>query len=496
MNLTQSQKEALEALEEGRNVFLTGEAGTGKSFLLNHFVTKLKNKNVLLTAPTGIAALNIGGVTLHRTFKLETDVLSLAEEPNINVIPEAVFQADVLIIDEISMCRMDVFEKVLKSVKIAGKKTIQIILVGDFLQLPPVLVDKEAEVYEQIHGNRLYAFQSKMWKQFNFVTKRLVEVVRQKGDLEFIDNLNKARLGDVSCIEYFNNLSNEKASSVIEVCSTNKKANKINNHAMKKLKGSTQTYHSSVTVLNKAYSISQNDKCVEDEITLKVGAKVMLAVNLADEGVFNGSIGEVKAMDSDCVLVDFGGREVLVLPHEWAIQTYDTVLKDGKKKPVLITFAKYKQIPLKLAFAITIHKSQGQTFAKAVIHPNAWMPGQLYVALSRVSKADGLYLSNPIKTEYLKADKAVLDFYNSSTEPNFVTKLKPVDKKRKPGQGRKKKFSGLETKVMRLPADYEAFFINLSETLSDKGLNKEEFEAVYQLAIEQFDRAFSELVNK
>lgn len=491
MNLTQSQIEALETLESGQNVFLTGEAGTGKSFLLNHFVTKLKGKNVLLTAPTGIAALKIGGVTLHRTFKLGTDVLSLADEPVEASIPEVVKEADVLIIDEISMCRLDVFEKVLKSVKLAGKRSIQIILVGDFLQLPPVLVDKEAEVYEHFHGKGLFAFESKMWKQFNFVTKQLTEVVRQQGDLDFIDNLNKARRGDVSCIDYFNNLENTKSEDVIEVCSTNREANRINDFAMRKLAGITETYFSSTKILESGYSISQNDKMVEDEISLKVGAKVMLAVNLADDNIYNGSIGEVKAMYSDSVVVDFDGKEVEIHKHEWTIQTYDVAIVKGKKKSVLIDIAKFKQIPLKIAFAITIHKSQGQTFDQAVIHPNAWMTGQLYVALSRVSKADGLYLSKKIKSEYLIADKTVLDFYDSNNETNFVTKLK-----RKPGAGRKKKFNGLETKVMRLPADYEAFFINLSETLSDKGLSKEQFEAIYQLAIEQFDRAFSELVDK
>lgn len=138
MKLTKSQNEAMDLLLKGQNVFLTGEAGTGKSFLLNQFVTKVRHKNVLLTAPTGIAALNINGATLHRTFHLATDIVGLAQEPSETSISDVVKKADILIIDEISMCRLDVFEKVLKSILKADRK-VQIVLVGDFLQLPPVL---------------------------------------------------------------------------------------------------------------------------------------------------------------------------------------------------------------------------------------------------------------------------------------------------------------------------------------------------------------------
>lgn len=171
MKLTKSQKEAMDLLLKGQNVFLTGEAGTGKSFLLNQFVTKVKDKNVLLTAPTGIAALNINGATLHRTFHLATDIVGLAQEPTENSISDVVKKADILIIDEISMCRLDVFEKVLKSILKADRK-VQIVLVGDFLQLPPVLVEKEKGAYESYHGKKIFAFESDLWKEFNFVTKQ------------------------------------------------------------------------------------------------------------------------------------------------------------------------------------------------------------------------------------------------------------------------------------------------------------------------------------
>ena len=467
MKLTKSQKEAMDLLLKGQNVFLTGEAGTGKSFLLNQFVTKVKDKNVLLTAPTGIAALNINGATLHRTFHL-ADIVGLAKEPTENSISDVVKKADILIIDEISMCRLDVFEKVLKSILKADRK-VQIVLVGDFLQLPPVLVDKEKEVYESFHGKKIFAFESDLWKEFNFVTKQLTEVVRQK-DLDFIANLNKCRYGDKSCLDYFNNLDNE-AENVIQICGRNKDVKMINNSALRKLKGNKMTYEARTRVIDSDYKINDSDKAVDDSITLKAGAKVMLAVNLTKDGVYNGQIGVVKELNETSVIVDFEGKEVEISAYTWVINAYELF----NDKPRLVEIARYTQIPLKLAFAITVHKSQGQTFEKAIVHPDLWQAGQLYVALSRVAKSDGLFLYSKIKDEFLIAEQRVLDFYNQKN--HSVTKQKPVTKKAKT-TGRKRKYNGLETKVMRLPSQFEGLFNALSDKLSDKKHTKKEIEEI------------------
>ena len=456
MKLTKSQNEAMDLLLKGQNVFLTGEAGTGKSFLLNQFVTKVKDKNVLLTAPTGIAALNINGATLHRTFHLATDIVGLAQEPSESSISDVVKKSDILIIDEISMCRLDVFEKVLKSILKADRK-IQIVLVGDFLQLPPVLVEKEKGAYESYHGKKIFAFESDLWKEFNFVTKQLTEVVRQK-DLDFIENLNKCRYGDKSCLQYFNNLNNE-VENVIQICGRNKDVKMINNSALRKLKGNKMTYEARTRVIDSDYKINDSDKAVDDSITLKAGAKVMLAVNLTKDGVYNGQLGIVKKLNETSVIVDFEGN---------AYELFND-------KPRLVEIARYTQIPLKLAFAITVHKSQGQTFEKAIVHPDLWQAGQLYVALSRVAKSDGLFLYSKIKDEFLIADQRVLDFYNQKND--FVTKQKPTTKKAKT-TGRKRKYNGLETKVMRLPSQFEGLFNALSDKLSDKKHTKKEIEEI------------------
>lgn len=473
MTLTNSQYEALEALKSGHNVFLTGEAGTGKSFLLDYFVTNyLADKEVLITAPTGIAAINVSGVTLHRAFSLETDVISLAEEPHENAIPEAVALADVLIIDEISMCRLDVFEKVLKSLKLVNKKNAQVILVGDFLQLPPVLVQKEQEVYESYHQNKVLAFESRLWTEFNFVTKQLVEVIRQKEDLDFIDNLNKARRGNKDCIDYFNSLDNEATEAVIEICATNKVASRINKSALRKIHSKSKIYVSKTEILRKGHAVQDSDKVVPDVVELKVGAKVLLSVNLANDNIYNGQIGTVLELEDDSVKVDFSSKVVSIEKYDWYINAYDTVIENENKKSKLVAVAKYTQIPLKLAFAITIHKSQGQTFDKAVVHPYSWDNGQLYVALSRVKSSSGLYLASEIKDDYLIANQKVLDFYNGNY---FVTNQ---IRRRKPGGGRKRKFNGYQTKTMRLPAEYEQLLNKLADKLSENEVHEDDLNAI------------------
>ena len=480
--LTASQKEALEVLLSGQNTFLTGEAGTGKSFLLSHFVTKVKDfKNVLLSAPTGIASLNIGGVTLHRLFGLGTDILSLSEEPEEANISEAIKSADILIIDEISMCRLDVFEKVMRTLKIANSKA-QVVLVGDFLQLPPVLVDSEVEVYETLHGSSLYAFESPLWKEFNFVTKQLSEVVRQK-DPVFIENLNKARRGNRSCIEYFNNLKNRrnKKEAVIEICARNKTAFNINEKALNKIKSEPFVYSSEIETLESGFRLTKNEKPMDDTITLKVGARVLLCVNLSDKCLFNGQLGTVQDLDANGALVSFDNGEVEYIErYTWLIKGYDVVRNKatGKKKVSLVTIASFKQIPLKPAFAITIHKSQGQTYQKAIVHPSCWERGQLYVALSRASSASGLYLATKIQDSYLVADQKVLAFYNGTYERPGLPKQEeeievPVEPEKtveEPKQaqktGRKRKFSGLDTKTVRLPVAYIDFAVKVCDVLA------------------------------
>lgn len=422
--LTEDQKRAYDAMLSGKNIFLTGEAGTGKSFLLNKFIEDLEGeKNILITAPTGIAAIEIGGATLHRTFQIPiSDLEKIKNGPK--KAGDAIEAADILIIDEISMCRLDVFEYVLKAVQLVNRKRdfknrMQVILVGDFLQLPPILSSDERNMYNSLHGHtEVFPFMSEMWGDFNFETVHLKKIVRQEGDEELIHNLNLARKGDTSCIEYFNQFYRpelEADENAIFICPTNKDATAINKRKIDAIDSDPITYKAEIKG-----EVKNSDKATDDEITLKVGARVMTLVNASDGTYYNGSMGTCVDLRKASVIVKLdSGRTVVVSKHEWEVRKYEVTTKtDTKGKTTkelkLKKIGSFKQIPIKIAFAITTHKSQGQTFQKVVINPYAWDSGQLYVALSRVTSSEGLQLSRPIYNKYLLANDDVIKFYEGN----------------------------------------------------------------------------------
>ena len=201
IELTPSQEQAIKLLDAGFNVFLTGKAGTGKSFLVDYFVEKHPEKNIIKCAPTGVAALNIGGATIHRTFGVPLGVLdhhgACTSQEKLDVLKKA----DVILIDEISMCRIDVFEYVIRSLKRIGIRNKQLILVGDFYQLPPVLTPTDTTAFKQLYGNRLYAFESDMWNSSDLLTIELTEVKRQS-ETGFLLSLSKIREG-IPCFSIF-----------------------------------------------------------------------------------------------------------------------------------------------------------------------------------------------------------------------------------------------------------------------------------------------------
>ena len=421
MGLTKDQKHAFAILSSGANVFLTGEAGTGKSYLLQEFIADNADKKILVTAPTGIAAIEIGGATLHRTFRIPVgDLAKIHRGPR--RVSKVVEAADILIIDEISMCRLDVFEYVLAAVKMANHKRkdrgdIQIILVGDFLQLPPILRKDELPLYRELHGHAsVFPFFSPLWDSFSFQTVILREVVRQQGDLDLLDNLNRARRGDASCIPYFNRFVTEAEAvdeEAIHICPTNKKAGEINTKKTRALPGPSVVYEGYTEG-----EVQPSDKPTDEKIELREGARVMLLVNNPTEGYSNGSMGTCLEMGEDSLVVELdSGRVIEVAPYEWSVHRYASSTKKNKetgKEETTIELRRiglFVQLPIKVAFAITTHKSQGQTFDRVVINPYAWDSGQLYVALSRVRSSSGLQLSAPILSRYLIADGQVLDFY-------------------------------------------------------------------------------------
>lgn len=232
---TPEQAEAMSALRDGRNVFLSGNAGTGKSYVLNAFISDLKARNVdfLALAPTGIAALNLtDGSTIHRTLKIAPGVCAPDGPKGSRKVLDA---AKVIIIDEVSMCRIDLFDHVMgmisQSMTRNGAK--QVVLVGDFFQLPPVVTERDSALLMKFYPGNLqgWCFKSRYWTGFDFEPHVLKTVVRQS-DPDFIDNLNRARVGDASCLDYFNAHSKSSRAylpkDTLVLCANNRIADSIN----------------------------------------------------------------------------------------------------------------------------------------------------------------------------------------------------------------------------------------------------------------------------
>lgn len=428
---TEGQAEAMRALRDGRNVFLSGNAGTGKSFVLNAFIEELEEREVpyLAMAPTGIAAQNLrNGTTIHRTLQMGFGILDPNDTNRKTLTRKVLNKAEVIIIDEVSMCRIDLFERVMNMVlaakRVSGAK--QVVLVGDFFQLPPVVTDRDRDILMQWWpGNdEGYAFKSPLWKGMGFEPHVLTEVVRQS-DPEFIGQLNRARIGDRDCIEYFNRRSVSDRKRAPEedlwLCATNRMASTVNDERVSALEvdgAKARTY-----VADVIGDVKPSDKPTDDSLRLIEGARVMLLANMPEVGLANGSLGTVVRTDADSVTVEFDDCDwpVEVEPKEWKVMkstVRDTIGKDGKPAQELVNdvVGTFTQIPLRLAFAITIHKSQGQTFERCAVHSKVFGAGMLYVALSRCTTFDGLTVWPKIERQRLYANQSVIDFYRSLEE--------------------------------------------------------------------------------
>ncbi|MBQ0066763.1 MAG: AAA family ATPase [Phascolarctobacterium sp.] len=416
--LNEKQNQALKFMQAGMNVHLYGEAGTGKSFVLKEFIKSLSCDEIqktIIAAPTGIAAINVGGATLHRIFHIPITLLT----PNQSVkVAPAVKAAKRIIIDEYSMMRFDVFDYVARSIFTAEekkKKKIQLIVVGDALQLPPVIRNDDNEVLKRVWSKTIsnfgsgFPFVHPFWEKFQFVNCHLTEVVRQRTDFEYIQNENLARVGNTSCLQWFMQNTNHKIDvDALHLCPTNQLALAINNEKCEKFKNKIPF----CAVING--KINESDKPTDDLIELASGMRVMAVIN--EQGGFNyqnGSLGTVVSVDaqSKYAIVKFdNGQTCKVYPYKWEICNYEVSEDNMSVKKVVI--GTFEQIPLKIAYAITIHKSQGQTYDKVTIHPNCFAAGQLYVALSRCKTRSGIYIDGILKPHFLMTAIDAVQFYN------------------------------------------------------------------------------------
>lgn len=424
-NFTYLQQYSYNVLMAGYSVFLTGDAGTGKTYVLNKFIEaqRARGRNVMVCAPTGIAALHINGVTLHRQFKADIKV-----NVNTSVYDEVAYEladVDTLVIDEISMCRIDLFELIVKYIFSANslrrrrnKPRLQIVLSGDFLQLPPVMTEADRKLLSELYSREItmgFAFESEFWNKLNLKYIVLTDVVRQDNK-EFLQILNRLRLGDKTALDYIMaNCSKLPLEDAVNLYGKNNTATERNIEELNKLPSELYTHQAVITGAAKI-----TDTNADEILPLKVGARVMSLINkeLSDGSLVygNGSLGTVVAINIDYVTVEFdnGAIENIGL-HTWEVEEYfiENSVETGNV-PKLCTreIGTVVQYPLKLAYAITIHKSQGQTYNSVNINPYAWDCGQLYVALSRVKDIKNLYLTNEINYDYLVLSLNVVKFYN------------------------------------------------------------------------------------
>ncbi|WP_408069377.1 ATP-dependent RecD-like DNA helicase [Butyrivibrio sp. JL13D10] len=415
--LTLDQERALKIMRSGRNIFLSGAAGTGKSYLISKFIKENRDKNVVVCAPTGVAAVNVRGTTLHRLFWIPKGVLLIGDY---NTNPRHVLEkADIIIIDEISMCRIDIFEYVIRTIQnIVVRKQLsedkshikkQIIVSGDFYQLPPIASGEDKEKFTYIWGleraEDYFAFNSSLWYELEFVNIILKTPVRQNEDMEYIENLNKIRIGDVSGIKWFNtHIQREPIHDAVFICGRNDRAKEINDSKIESVDGESRTYTANVKG-----QVNVKEIPVEIDITLKIGMRVMLMINSHNGDYQNGSIGYVTGMEENRIDIELGDNRIVTITRfEWEVFDYETV--DDRVEKVRIGC--FRQFPIKPAYAITIHKSQGQTFSAVNVSPECFDKGQLYVALSRVERADQMSLARDIDEIYLRTSEVVRDFYD------------------------------------------------------------------------------------
>lgn len=505
MALKKKQAEALELLKNGHNVFLSGEAGTGKSYVIDQFKEYLdkEGKKYAVMAPTGVAALNVGGSTIHRTFGLGIKIGSSASMKNIE-------SADVLIIDEISMCRVDVFKSIAKAILNFRKtpknvdeekeakrvRNKQIVVVGDFLQLPPIMTSDDEETLLKLGiiqaGSYGYAFECEEWDMFKFKTIFLNEVVRQD-DEKFINSLNSIRKGDPSGIEFIEKNSNKKQDeNSLCIYPYKKQVTERNTKMLKQIKEKGRTYFGRTQG-----ECNKSDLATEMELTLKVGCRVMSVINKS-ENVVNGSMGTVIKMYDESVKVEFDNGSIEEFEkHKWSILGYEEVMKNGVKERVQVEVGSFTQIPLKLCYAMTIHKAQGQTYDSVNVNPKSFSPGQLYVALSRAKTIDKLHLTGEIKEEYLITSQAVLDFYNKAENPEEYEGLIKISKEKKKTEviksktSKKDDFKVIEEYVlMKIPKTLEDTIEKLINGEGNINTQSEEIKALEDKIKELEDKLF------
>lgn len=429
-------------LYTNRNVFLTGRAGTGKTTLLQDILSKTKKKSVVV-APTGVAAINAGGMTIHSMFQLPTksfipsnDITDRDLFINRNELVSLqkirkerrrlLAELGLLVIDEISMVRADLLDAIDFTLRRLRKNQnpfggVQLLVIGDLFQLAPVVREFVWPTLNRYYKTPFF-FSSIAWKHSKALTIELKKIYRQEDEV-FISILNNIRNGvknqeDINRLnENFNHKT--KANETITLTTHNRKANAINQTELTRIDSPEISLKAKVTG-----KFNESSYPTDEKIILKKGAQVMFIRNHNEGLYFNGKIGTVESKTNEGIYVQCEGDDsaILVEPIEWKNTQYRLNEASNEIEPEDI--GAFEQYPLKLAWAVTVHKSQGLTFDHAIVDlEHTFAPGQLYVALSRCRSLEGLTLSSMIRAENIIVDDRVSAYYDSSVPPENVNEI-------------------------------------------------------------------------
>lgn len=404
------------------NLFLTGKAGTGKTWFLKEFKEHTKKKVVVL-APTGMAAINAKAQTIHSFFHFSfspyipnTTNVNTNNDAGSNDDEQMLKELDMIIIDEVSMVRADMLDRMdnkLRQVRRSDKPFggVQLLLIGDLFQLPPVANKADKELLDNHYSGNYYFFNSDAIKKVGFETINLDKVYRQN-DEDFVNILDKARFGILSwpCINklntrYLPDFEADKDSRYITMVAAKRDADKINDSRLGNIEGDGVSYEASITG-----RFPEDGFPAPKVLSLKVGSQVMFTKNNYEKGYRNGTVGQVSDFDDTFITVRVEDKEIVVERTSWdnIEYTFNPDLHQIMEEEV----GSFTQFPLKPAWAITVHKSQGLTFDYAVIDlPHTFESGQAYVAFSRCRTLEGIVLKRKVNPSTFFVDKTIVDFY-------------------------------------------------------------------------------------
>lgn len=438
-------------LHTKRHIFLTGRAGSGKTTLVKEVLEKA-DKNCLVVAPTGVAAINVGGVTIHSFFQLPTTAFvpneqavdldyfsnreALRKHMKFSKEKRAIMQAlDLLIIDEISMVRPDLLDAVDYMLRIVRKNRqpfgdLQVLMVGDLYQLPPVMKNHEWEVLQEFYKGP-YFFNATLWQHTKMIPIELKKIYRQSNP-EFVNILNSIREGKVTAedLEKLNTRHIEaypNEEGTITLTTHNKAANDINGDKLDGLSGKKFKLRAEVDG-----KFSENNFPCAEQLVLKKGAQVMFIKNDKDKRYFNGRLAEVVAYNKEDKEIKVRCKDddssMWVQAVEWENVTYSLDEKTEKIEKEKI--GSFKQFPFRLAWAVTVHKSQGLTLQEVVLDlSRSFAAGQTYVGLSRCVALEGIVLTKPLRRGNIIIDQRITSFYKFFPETKVIAEKLPAAKK-------------------------------------------------------------------